>query len=256
MEILPRLSIMYRVLPSVTTRLGGGFGYKNPSIFTEDAERNQFRGVLPIETSLLRNERSRGFNWDVNYSSSFGEFRLSINQLFFYTRLKRPLMLVGNPGGTASFEQNNGHLDTRGAETNIRLIFRDFKLFVGYTYTDANTHYDQDQKNWLPLTARHRFNNVLMYEVEEKWKIGLEAYHFTRQILNDESYGKPYWLMGFMVEKIWDHLSIYINFENFTDSRQTKFDTIFTGTVTNPVFRDIYAPVDGFVMNGGIKIRL
>ena len=28
------------------------------------------------------------------------------------------------------------------------------------------------------------------------------------------------------------------------------------GSVTNPTFRDIYAPVDGFVVNGGIKIRL
>jgi len=36
----------------------------------------------------------------------------------------------------------------------------------------------------------------------------------------------------------------------------TKFDTIYTGTVTHPVFRDIYAPLDGFVLNGGIKVRL
>jgi outer membrane receptor for ferrienterochelin and colicins len=31
---------------------------------------------------------------------------------------------------------------------------------------------------------------------------------------------------------------------------------VFTGTIQDPVFRDIYAPVDGFVINGGIKIRL
>ena len=43
--------------------------------------------------------------------------------------------------------------------------------------------------------------------------------------------------------------------QNFTDTRQTRFDTIFTGTINDPLFRDIYAPVDGFVINGGIKIR-
>jgi iron complex outermembrane receptor protein len=59
-----------------------------------------------------------------------------------------------------------------------------------------------------------------------------------------------------MIEKLWDKLSLYINFENFTDSRQTKFDTIYTGTIDNPQFRDIYAPLDGFVVNGGLKVRL
>ncbi|MND04479.1 hypothetical protein D3C83_247620 [compost metagenome] len=59
-----------------------------------------------------------------------------------------------------------------------------------------------------------------------------------------------------MAEKLWKKFSLYINFENFTDSRQTKFDTIYTGSIDSPVFRDIYAPLDGFVMNGGIKVRL
>ncbi|MEO6870056.1 MAG: hypothetical protein ABI168_10445 [Ginsengibacter sp.] len=68
--------------------------------------------------------------------------------------------------------------------------------------------------------------------------------------------GKAYWLTGFMVEKLWEHLSVFINFENFTDTRQTKFDTIYSGTVSQPTFRDIYAPLDGFVVNGGIKIKL
>jgi iron complex outermembrane receptor protein len=59
-----------------------------------------------------------------------------------------------------------------------------------------------------------------------------------------------------MGEKTWKHFSLFINFENFTGTRQTKFDIIYTGSITNPTFRDIYAPVDGFVVNGGLKIRL
>lgn len=140
-------------------------------------------------------------------------------------------------------------------ETNVRFVYGDFKLFVGYTYTDANTHFNNN-KEWLPLTARHRLNNVLMYEVEDKWKLGLEAYYFSRQQLNDGSFGKPYWVMGFMAEKVLKKISLYINFENFADTRQTRFGSIYTGTIDNPVFKDIYAPVEGFVVNGGIKIRL
>jgi len=99
-------------------------------------------------------------------------------------------------------------------------------------------------------------NNILLYEVEEKWKIGLEAYYFSKQQLSDRTTGKSYWITGFMAEKLYKKFSLYINFENFTDTRQTKFDTIYTGTIDNPVFRDIYAPLDGFVMNGGLKLRL
>ena len=95
-----------------------------------------------------------------------------------------------------------------------------------------------------------------MFEIEDKWKLGLEAYYFSPQKLNDGATGKQYWLTGFMAEKLWEHFSVFINLENFSDTRQTKFDTIYTGTITNPTFRDIYAPVDGFVINGGLKINL
>ncbi|RYY55874.1 MAG: TonB-dependent receptor [Chitinophagaceae bacterium] len=253
-ELLPRVSAMFRINPSITTRIGGGYGYKSPTIFTEDAERSQFRRILPIDINATRNERSMGGNWDLNYRTRFGEFGFSINHLFFYTRLNRPLVLTDAGNGEQQFVNSTGHIDTKGMETNIKLSWHDFKLFVGYTYTDAYTHFGPE--TWLPLTARHRLNNVLMYEVEEKWKIGLEAYYFSPQRLNDGSKGEPYWIAGFMVEKFWEKFSVFINFENFGDTRQTKFGPIYTGPVNNPVFNDIYAPVDGFVINGGFKIRL
>src|SRR5436190_6296749 len=134
-------------------------------------------------------------------------------------------------------------------------MYKDFKLFIGYTYADVNSHFD-NVKSWFPLTARHRLNNVLIYEHEGSLKIGLEDYYFSPQKLNDGSIGKSYWIFGLMTEKLWKNFSLFINFEDFTDTRQTKFDTIYTGTIDNPVFRDIYAPVDGFVVNGGIKIKL
>jgi len=59
-----------------------------------------------------------------------------------------------------------------------------------------------------------------------------------------------------MAEKIWERFSLFINFENLTDTRQTKFGPIYTGSITNPDFKDIYAPLDGLVVNGGIKLRL
>ncbi|RFM27512.1 TonB-dependent receptor [Deminuibacter soli] len=253
--LLPRVSVLFKLTSKLTSRLGGGLGYKTPTIFTEETERIQFRNVLPISADSNRLEQSHGLNFDLNYRTRvFGKVSLSINQLFFYTRINDPLLLSNAPGNRYRLTNVAGYVNTRGWETNVKLGYEDFKLFIGYTYTDAQLN-NGSTKTANPLTARHRLNNVLMYEQEGKWKLGLEAYYYSKQLLTDGTTGKPYWTCGFMAEKLWKHFSLFVNFENFTDTRQTKFDNIYTGTVTHPIFRDIYAPLDGFVVNGGIKVR-
>ncbi|RYF20585.1 MAG: TonB-dependent receptor [Flavobacteriales bacterium] len=253
---LPRLAGLLKINEHLSTRLGGGLGYKAPNVFTEDAERIQFRNVLPIDVANTKAERSIGVNYDINYKTTLfaDKIGFSINQMFFYTSISDPILLV--PAGTnLAYVQPDGNINTKGIETNLKLTYADFKLFVGYTLADVKQKVGSNVTNY-PLVSRHRLNNVLMYEVEDKWKIGAEAYYFSRQGLNDGSMGKSYWTAGLMAEKLWERFSIFINFENFTDSRQTKFDTIYDGNINNPVFRDIYAPVDGFVVNGGVKFRL
>jgi len=255
--ILPRLSLLFKFSPKLSSRIGGGMGYKAPTIFTEESERLLYKNVLPIDEDVNKLERSYGVNADINYRTKFADDKISfsINHLFFYTRIHDPLILRKQGPVLYRFENVNGHFDSRGMETNVKLGYSDFKLFLGYTLTKAYLHEGNvETENFL--TSRHRLNSVLLYEVEEKWKIGLEAYYFSKQQLSDGSTGKSYWITGFMAEKLWEKFSLYINFENFTDSRQTRFDTIYTGTIDNPQFRDIYAPLDGFVMNGGIKFRL
>lgn len=254
--LLPRVSALFKFSPRLSSRIGGGLGYKSPTIFTEESERMQYKNVLPVDEKVNRLERSYGINADINYKTKFanGNISFSFNQLFFYTRIENPLLLQPE-GNNFRFSNIDGHFDSRGIETNVKLGYSDFKLFLGYTYTLAELHQATIKKENF-LTPRHRLNTILLYEVEEKWKAGLEAYYFSRQQLSDGKTGKPYWITGFMLEKLWEKISLYINFENFLDARQTKFDTIFTGSISNPQFRDIYAPLDGFVVNGGVKLRL
>lgn len=253
---LPRLSGLFKITPKLSSRLGGGLGYKTPTIFTEETERRQFRSVLPIGPDENKLEKSYGANLDFNYATLFGELSFSINHLFFYTRINDPLQLeTTRVPGTTKLMNVNGFVDTKGTETNLKLGYGDFKLFVGYTLTDAQLH-EGGVRRVNPLTAKHRLNNVLMYEVEDTWKIGLEAYYYSQQTLNDGTKGESYWITGFMTERLWEKFSLFLNFENFTDTRQTRFGTIYNGTVTNPEFKDIYAPLDGFVINGGIKLSL
>jgi len=253
--LLPRVSALFKLAPGLTSRIGGGFGYKPPTIFTEESEKLLYKNVLPIDAAVNMLERSYGANWDINYRKKIGEFSCSINQFFFYTYLKNPLFLNAQAGGLYRLENIPGHIHTKGAETNIKLGYDAIALYLGYTYTDAKVA-NNGLNYQNPLTPKHRFNAALVYEMENKWKIGSELYYFSKQQLSDGSTGRAYWLTGLVAERLWKRFSLYINFENFGDTRQTKFEPIYTGTFTNPTFKDIYAPLDGFVMNGGIKIKL
>lgn len=254
--ILPRVSAHFKITEKFSSRLGGGFGYKAPTIFTEDSERLQYRNVLPIDKDKNKLERSYGLNLDFNYATSFcdGNITFSINQLFFYTYLDNPLLLQSTETGYYRLINIAGNTDSKGGETNVKIGYKDFHLYLGYTYTDTETK-ENEVKQENILTPKHRLNSILMYEVEDEWKIGLEAYYFSPQKLGDGLKGKQYVVCGVMIEKIWERFSVYANFENFTDRRQTRFDTIYTGSISNPAFRDIYAPLDGFVMNAGIKLK-
>ncbi|RAV29150.1 TonB-dependent receptor [Sinomicrobium soli] len=255
--LLPRFSLMYEPDDRLTFRTGGGLGYKTPTIFTEDTERLQFRNVLPPDVSDSKAERSTGINLDVNYRWPIaGNFSLSTNALLFYTRINDPLMLTPGDDRSYRFTQPDGYIDTQGVEANMKWSYKDLKLFVGYTYADVKQHYGSGSSAY-PLVARHRLNNVLMYEKHGDFWIGLEAYYYSPQELNDGTTGKSYWIAGIMSEKkLGEHFSVFLNLENMLDTRQTRFDTIYTGNLSDPRFRDIYAPVDGFVINGGFKLTL
>ena len=253
--LLPRISMLFKITPEFTSRIGGGIGYKSPTIFTEESEKLLYKNVLPIDPRSNKLEKSYGGNWDLNYKKTFDEISFSINQFFFYTYLKNPLTLSANFNGSYSFNNIPGYIDTKGAETNIRLGYDEFSLYLGYTYTNAKIH-NNNQVYQNPLTPKHRFNTALVYEIKNNWRIGSEIYYFSKQKLSDGGTGRGYCLTGLLAEKIGKIISVYINFENFGDLRQTKFESIYTGSISDPVFKDIYAPLEGFVVNGGIKIKL
>lgn len=252
---LPRLSVLYQASQQLTFRLGGGLGYKSPTVFSEDAERLHFQNIEPINPNTLHAERSLGGNFDTNYNLVITDMlSMSTNVLLFYTRINDPLVLAA-AGSNFEYIQPNGFVDTKGVEVNMKWSFGDLALFLGYTHADVKEHYNGNITKH-PLVAKNRLNNVLMYEKHDNFWIGLEAYYFSPQKLSDGSQGKSYWITGVMTEKrISENLTVFLNFENFLDTRQTGFDTIYTGTISNPQFRDIYAPVDGFVINGGVKLK-
>jgi outer membrane receptor for ferrienterochelin and colicins len=249
--LLPRVNALFKINDHLTSRIGGGLGYKMPTLFNDQSEEEGYQFIRPLNLSNTRAEQSYGANADLNYRNALGdEAFININQLFFYTIVNRPLLLQNN-----AFVNAAGHLKTQGAETNIKLVMDELVFYLGYTYTDTKQYFNS-KSSMQPLTPKNQISFDATYEIEGSFRFGAESFYTGSQLLNDGTTGRGYVTFGLLVQKMWKHFDIFINGENLTDQRQTRWGSIYTGSITNPDFKDIYAPLDGIVVNAGIRIKL
>jgi iron complex outermembrane receptor protein len=249
--LLPRVNALFKLNDHLTSRIGGGLGYKMPTLFNDQTEQDGYQHIQPLNIGNTQAEQSYGLNGDLNYRSALGdEAFINVNQLFFSTRVDKPLILQNN-----TFINAPGHLLSQGAETNIKLVMDELVFYLGYTYTDTKQYFN-GQNSTQPLTPKNQLSFDATYEIEGSFRFGAESFYTGPQLLNDGTTGRGYATFGLLVQKMWKHLDIFINAENLTDQRQTKWGSIYKGSLTNPDFKDIYAPLDGVVVNAGIRIKL
>ena len=251
---LPRISLLYKNDNGFSSRIGGGLGYKIPDIFTEEAEFINFENVLGIDKSSLKAERSYGVNLDFNYQTRlFETIGFSINQLFYVTAINNGLLLNSTNNGLFAFENATDEILSKGAETNIKFTYKDFRWFLNYALIDTKLNYlaGNPQK---PLTAKHNAGSVLMYE-SEKWRIGYETFYTGKQFLSNGTETTDFVTMGLLLMRNFKFGSAFVNFENFTDRRQSRFSPLVLPPHENPEFPEIYAPTDGFIFSVGIIIK-
>ncbi|HEX8460677.1 MAG TPA: TonB-dependent receptor, partial [Segetibacter sp.] len=194
---------------------------------------------------------------DINFRTNIGgNFTFSLNQMFFYTTINNPLVLQTNAAGIHSFINAAKPVKSTGFETNAKFVYKDnFKLFLGYTFTDTKAGY-LTTNQFIALVPRSKLNSALIYEKEGVIKLGLEGYFTGMQYLSNGTKTPAFSEFGFMAEKIFNKFSLYINFENFTDTRQSNYKNVVNGSHLSPTFDEIWTHTEGFVINGGVKIRL
>ncbi|HTI92997.1 MAG TPA: TonB-dependent receptor [Puia sp.] len=255
--LLPRVSMLYKLSPGWSIRAGGGLGYKSPTIFDAQTEETAYKDVLPIG-SPVQAERSAGGNADLNYTGTLGEdLRLTVDQAFFYTRVARPLVLdslLANGTMYARFANAGQPYTTRGFETSVRIRQDAWSLFAGYTYVDART--GVSALPHIALAPRSKVVFDLANEKDGDYRVALEAFYTGPQYLYDGSKTRDFWVAGLLVEKVIERVSLVLNFEDLTDTRQTRFGPVVVPPPTAPAFREIYAPLEGFLVNLAVKVRI
>lgn len=252
--ILPRLALFHRFNETWAMRAGVGFGYKNPNPLEAQIMDYDTRLLQPLGSGI-KAERSYGYNLEANYKHELAkDITLFVNHAFFLTQITTPVVATQIADGRVFFSNADKAINTMGFDTYVKLGIKSVELYIGYTYTDAERRY-LTANQFMPLTPRNRFAFTAVKMIASKWRIGLEGSSVGVQYRDGDKATEPYFFMAMMVERRFGKLlSVVLNCENLLDYRQTRYEKIYTGTVTNPVFKPLWAPIDGRVVNLSVKI--
>ena len=253
---LPRLSLLYHFTDEFSGRLGGGLGYKSPTVFTEVAEEAGYRNVLPIDKNI-KPENAAGANLDFTYKHYFtSNINITLNQAFYYTRLQSPLVedSTSYSKGLIRYINSPSPIISQGLESNLRFATRRLDLVLAYTYTDAKQQYDKADP-YISFVPKQRMVGTFVWNTQSKWRFGLETFYTGVQHLPDHTLSRDFFVMGIMVSKSIGYFTIVVNGENLTDTRQTRFENVVLGPINNPSFRPIWAPLEGRVVNLVVRMN-
>jgi len=234
-----------------TSRLSLGTGFFGPSALTEETEAAGLTYlVIP---RALRAERGRSGSIDI--SRSVGPATLSMT--LFGSRVTHPIDVERVDGLVLT----NGTKPTtnKGVDLVGTLRHAPFALTATYTYVRSREPEGADLAD-ATLTPRHSAGIVGMWEREGKGRVGLEWYYTGRQRLEDNPYrevSEPYMVVGALAERQFGRLRLFINGENLTGVRQTRFDPLIrpSRAVDGRWTVDAWAPLEGRNVNGGIRLR-
>jgi iron complex outermembrane receptor protein len=244
----PRIAALVRS-GEWTSRLSVGRGFFAPTPLTEETEA---AGLTRLTIDgPLRAERGTSVSWDV--TREVGPFALTATA--FGSRITDPIA-VDRDSRYVLFNRNEAATNI-GVELLATMHQGPWVATGSYTFVRSREG-DRNSRVDAPLTPRHSAGFVGMWEEEAAGRVGLEVYYTGTQRLEVNPYrdeSKPYVIVGLLVEKSVGRARLFLNGENLTNVRQTKWDSLLRPSrgVDGRWTVDAWAPVDGRAVNGGIR---
>lgn len=249
----PRLSAL--LSPGAwTIRASAASGHHVATPFTEETEAVGLTRLDPLGD--LEAERARSASLDIG--RTFGD--LDVHATAFGSVIDHPIGVREIDGDRLAIANAAGPTRTIGAEWLGRWRWRDFVVTGTYTFT-RSTEIDVDEgtRSEVPLTPQHTAGLVAAWEQHGKSRVGFEVYYTGPQRLDDNPYrlrSRAHFVMGALAERRFGPARVFINAENFTDTRQTQHDPLVRprrakdGRWTV----DAWGPLEGRVINGGVRL--
>ncbi len=246
----PRVSALARA-GHWTSRLSVGTGFFGPTPITEETEA---AGLTRLEIRRPL-EAERGLSTSFDLSRTDGP--LSYTATVFASRIRDPLHVERSPSyvlSTLPDPTTNIGLELLGTWRRAP-----FSVTANYTYVRARETVNAVQQD-VPLTPRHSAGLVGMWEAEDVGRVGLEWYYTGTQSLEENPYratSEPYMILGLLAEKQFGRIRLFVNGENLTGVRQTRWDPLLlpTRAVDGRWTVDAWAPLEGRNINGGLRVR-
>ena len=200
-------------------------------------------------------EAERGLSASFDLSRTDGP--LSYTATLFASRINDPLHVERSPSyvlSTLPDPTTNVGLELLGT-----LRKEPFSVTATYTYVQARETVSAIEQD-VPLTPRHSAGIVGMWEAEDVGRLGIEWYYTGRQSLEENPYrtvSEPYMILGLLAERQFGRFRLFVNGENLTGVRQTRWDPLLrtTRAADGRWTVDAWAPLEGRNVNGGIRIR-
>ena len=149
---------------------------------------------------------------------------------------------------------------TYGTELVARYRVEGFTVMLTHAWTrSSELDVDSGQRREVPLTPRHFASLNAIVERGRYGSFGVEAYYTGAQELDADPYlssGRPYFLIGALAQRRFGKLLLFVNAENLLDVRQTRDEPMVLPR-RRPDGRwlvDAWAPLDGRVLNGGVRL--
>ncbi|MEX2272580.1 MAG: TonB-dependent receptor [Vicinamibacterales bacterium] len=248
--ISPRLSAVTRA-GAWTARLSGGLGFFGPSALTEETEASGLtRLQIPV---ALRAERGRSASFDITRSAG----PLSYTATLFASRVAHPIDVDRSAGLILT---NAAEPTTNvGVELLATIRHEPFALTGSYTFVRSR-EFEDGSRLEAELTPRHSAGVVGMWEREDVGRVGLELYYTGRQRLVENPFAtesEPYVIVGLLAERSIRGMRFFINGENLTGVRQSRWDPLLRPTRGSDGrwTVDAWAPLEGRTFNGGVRLR-
>jgi iron complex outermembrane receptor protein len=247
----PRLSALAR-RSGWTSRLSVGQGFFAPTPLTEETEA---AGLARLEIPRPP-VAERGTSASFDLTRSVGP--VSATATLFASRVAHPIFVERSD----AYRLINLAEPARNAGFEFLATWRKapFSATASYTYVRSTETEPEAGRLDTPLTPRQSFGLVAMWEKERVWRLGVECYYTGRQRLEENPYrtsSEPYVIAGFLAERRLGPVSLFLNAENLTNVRQTRWDPLLrpSRAVDGRWTVDAWAPLDGRVFNGGIRLR-
>jgi outer membrane receptor protein involved in Fe transport len=250
---LPRLAFLIKPVNNVSVRLSSGTGYKTPGLFAAKDYSGRFNQLMPV-ASGTKAEYSVGANTDINYHAVFlNELTFEFNQAFYYTWIKTPLLLQPDALNRYTWVNGNFNIHSWGSDTYIRLGYKHLEIYLGYNHTTSRQIGGGVNTNIL-FAPNNKMSSTIVYEIENKWRFGIEGSLIATQYIQADKKAKNYYFLAAMIErKIGRHWSLILNGENLLNVRQQNY---VQGSTLSPTFASLYAPIDGWVLNLCVRLKL